>query len=604
MKKSTHHFLSNWWFYMKIWAKKFPTGIVAFLLIVPLNIIKIYEAIKIPQTIVKALEGSIPSDQVFIDILIACGLIIGIGIIVGVLSSYVHTLGARPMLYLYSSPVHEKMFSMSYEQLMTSTVQDKIMKIKNIILKGDGGPLHLYGLINSELLTALIGMIVFTGNILIIDVWLLIIIILTGVFHLLFGQYENRYAKKNMYLKSNDEKKETYMIQATENIKYAKDIRIYQMIPWVKCRFNQYHQNHMSYIKKESNVRMIGFWLKNLLIYGRNLFTYIYLARGLMRGSIAISEFVFLIGLVNQFSQWMDLLAEKSNELMRFNIHIDQFRDFLSLDVAITPHGNAKAKDVREQPAIDFQNVWFRYPESESWIFQEFSLHINPGENIGLVGINGAGKTTLMLLLIGLLKPTKGEILIDGIPQNEWSDEERFKIFSPIFQDLHVFPESIATNISGDITYDEHRLQQAMTDSGLKTSIERLEEKEHTNLVRTSQNKAIDLSGGQTQKMLLARALYKNGRILILDEPTAALDPLAESKIYEDYHRISQKKTSIFISHRLASSKFCDRLLLIEYGKIIEEGTHEQLMAQRGQYHHMYQTQSKYYQKGGNHAYQ
>ena len=204
-----------------------------------------------------------------------------------------------------------------------------------------------------------------------------------------------------------------------------------------------------------------------------------------------------------------------------------------------------------------------------------------------------------MLLLMGLLQPSSGRILIDGYHSKEFNKEDYYKLFSPVFQDINIFPESINSNVAGTLSYDNGRVERAIYESGMSAFVSSLAEKGDTFLVKTSREKSIDLSGGQNQRLLLARALYKNGKINILDEPTAALDPIAESKIYEEYNEMSKNKTSIFISHRLASTKFCNRIILLEYGKIIEEGTQYELMENAGGYREMFEVQSQYYRNGG-----
>lgn len=222
-------------------------------------------------------------------------------------------------------------------------------------------------------------------------------------------------------------------------------------------------------------------------------------------------------------------------------------------------------------------------------------MKIRSGEKIALVGVNGAGKTTLMHLLMGLLEVNEGKILIDGHDSRKFSKEQYYLLFSPVFQDITVFPETINANIAGTINFDKQKVENAICNSGLKDFVESLPQKGDTYLVKTSRKGAIDLSGGISQKMLIARAFYKDAPINILDEPTAALDPVSECNLYEVYNTMCEEKTAIFISHRLASTKFCDRVLLLENGNVIEEGTHSELMQSDGYYKDMFMLQSSYY---------
>jgi len=197
-----------------------------------------------------------------------------------------------------------------------------------------------------------------------------------------------------------------------------------------------------------------------------------------------------------------------------------------------------------------------------------------------------------------LLKPTEGEIIVDGVSQDKYNIYEYYSLFSTVFQDIYLMPDTILNNItSGEENPDMEKVYKALKDVGLLDFVNNLPEKENTYLVRTSRDNAIDLSGGQNQRLLLARALYKDGPISILDEPTAALDPIAESEIYEEYSEMTKNKTAIFISHRLASTKFCNRILFLENGEIVEEGTHEELMEKNGKYREMFEIQSHYYRE-------
>ena len=246
---------------------------------------------------------------------------------------------------------------------------------------------------------------------------------------------------------------------------------------------------------------------------------------------------------------------------------------------------------------IEFRNVSYTYFKAEEPTIKNLSFTLHKGERLALVGLNGAGKTTLIKLMCGLYDPTEGEILLNGKPVNVYNRDEYFTLFSAVFQDIEKLPVSIAENISGT-TYeltDKEKLEKCLKQSGLYDKIESLPDKEKTHIVRALYDDAIELSGGQNQKMALAKALYKNAPILLLDEPTAALDPIAEQEMYLQYADFSKAKASVFISHRLASTRFCDRIILLENGSIAEIGTHSELMEKGGKYAELFALQSSYY---------
>lgn len=251
--------------------------------------------------------------------------------------------------------------------------------------------------------------------------------------------------------------------------------------------------------------------------------------------------------------------------------------------------------------SIEFKNVSFKYPEGDRKILENISFRIEPGEKIALVGVNGAGKTTLTMLICGLLLPDEGEVLIDGHPLTDYNRDELYGVFGVVPQDYNLLPVSIAQNIachvdSGKI--DRERLARCADLSGLTEKLAALPSGADTPLDREINKDGVELSGGETQKLLLARLLYKNPPCIILDEPTAALDPIAEDRMYRKYNEITANTTSVFISHRLASTRFCDRIFLLDGARFAETGTHGELMALGGKYRELFDIQSKYYREG------
>ena len=280
------------------------------------------------------------------------------------------------------------------------------------------------------------------------------------------------------------------------------------------------------------------------------------------------------------------------------------FREYLDL-----PDGGAGGKEradahLTHAPQIVFDHVSFRYDGAEEDTLRDISLTLHSGERVALVGTNGAGKTTLVKLLCGLYAPTAGEVRVDGVPVGDFAREEYYRLFSPVFQDVQTAFFSLAETVAGEVGshLDRARAERCMRRAGLGKKLDSLPLGIDTRLDKQVNKDGIELSGGEAQKLMMARALYKDAPVLVLDEPTAALDPIAENEIYLQYRDMTEGKTSLFISHRLASTRFCDRILFLKDGKIAEEGTHSELIALGGEYAKLFEIQSCWYRddyKGG-----
>lgn len=243
---------------------------------------------------------------------------------------------------------------------------------------------------------------------------------------------------------------------------------------------------------------------------------------------------------------------------------------------------------------IELRDVSFRYDKE---IFSHLNLTIHPGEKLAVVGLNGAGKTTLVKLICGFYDPDEGEVLLNGVDIRVYNRRDYYKLISGVFQDFSLIPASVAVNVAQDRKeIDMEKVKSCIEKAGLKKKVELLPQKYDTLLVRDMYAEAVEFSGGELQRLMLARLLYKDSPIMVLDEPTAALDPIAESDIYQRYNELTEGRSAVFISHRLASTRFCDRIVLIEDGKIAEEGTHEELLGNGKRYTELFEMQSRYYQ--------
>ena len=262
--------------------------------------------------------------------------------------------------------------------------------------------------------------------------------------------------------------------------------------------------------------------------------------------------------------------------------------------------GGKALPDFSEGPKeLSLCNVSYRYEGAEQDTLSGVSLTAAPKEHLAIVGLNGAGKTTLVKLLCGLTDPTKGCVRYDGVDVKEYNRERYYDLFSAVFQQFSLLPVTFAEAVAEEepAKIDRKRVEECLKIAGLWEKIASLPKGMDSEYSRAVNDEGTELSGGQIQKLLLARALYRKAPFMILDEPTAALDPIAESNLYETYHQVMRDCSTVFISHRLASTRFCDRIVLLENGRIVEEGTHEELLDLRGRYYELYETQAKYYRE-------
>lgn len=431
-----------------------------------------------------------------------------------------------------------------------------------------------------------------------LSAWLLVLLLLVPLdaffIQRVLVKQELRYAEKG----SDAWKKMDYTVRRTEDFSMAKDIRLYQMPEWFLGVIRKYIKEGLIYKAKELRVRVLSGGMNTILFGVYNGVVFACILHQFWNGSIKGSDLVFYAGLGPAlFRLCSHDLISNIYEVSQVSISFDRFQNFINYG---KDSGRQKVPVIKKAPEITLEHVSFAYPNAEEEVLQDLNITIREGEKIAIVGVNGAGKTTLMKLICGLLHPTKGRILINGQDMEEMEAEERYAHFSCVFQDIQFLPLTIRENISmseEDKSMDE-KIWKCLEQAGMKKEIEQLPDCLDTWMEKNINKDAVDFSGGQRQKLILARALYRDAGALILDEPTAALDALAENEIYERYAEFAGSKTSFFVSHRLSSTRFCDRILLIDGGKVAEEGRHAELLLAEGLYAKMFDMQSKYYQEG------
>lgn len=390
-----------------------------------------------------------------------------------------------------------------------------------------------------------------------------------------------------------------YISSQASDATAGKDIRLYRLLGLFLSRYDEslkemdrlFGRIHFWY-----HIRGTGGSFLNLLRSGVIYGTLIYL---LTEGKISASGLVYYGGLLGTFTNYFNWLVYLLLGYNSGNVSIGYIRDFLSWENDWKqPKDWDSEKIKRREPArLELRHVSYSYPGSAGEVLKDVNLVLEPGEKLALLGLNGAGKTTLTKLICGFYQPTQGEILLNGISIREYPREEYYSLLSVLFQDHTILPFTLDENLTGGEAgaADKARLWSALELSGFRERYERLPEKGRTKLVREVQQDSVDFSGGEYQKFLFARTLYQQASLIILDEPTAALDPIAENELYQNFGEAVKNATVIYISHRLASTRFCDRIVLLEDGRIVEEGTHESLMEAGGRYARLYEMQGRYY---------
>lgn len=412
-----------------------------------------------------------------------------------------------------------------------------------------------------------------------------------------------------------------YVKRMPSDFEAAKDIRIYGLAGWFRETYRGLARERLAWEKKLTWGEFLSRIADLMVILLRDGAAYALLIHMTLAGEITVDGFVLYFSAISMFASFVGNIIEEWNGMHTSSLNICDYRQYLDLPeqesmaqaeqegagkisrsaAGQTGQGGmvqaAIDKHLQGAPEISFEHVSFRYEGADEDTLKDIHFAIKPGEKIALVGLNGAGKTTLVKLLCGLYRPTRGEIRINGIPAGQFARRDYYRLFSPVFQEVRTAFFSLAETVAGEIgdTPDLKRAEKCMRLAGLGEKIDALPQGIHTRLDKQVNRDGTELSGGQLQKLMLARALYKDAPILVLDEPTAALDPIAENQIYLQYNNMSDAKTSLFISHRLASTRFCDRILYLKEGRITEEGTHEQLLELGGEYSNLYQMQSCWY---------
>ncbi len=449
----------------------------------------------------------------------------------------------------------------------------------------------------TDLMTSCIGFVGYLALLTNLNLWLAALVAATTAVSYFASKRINEWG----YLHRSEEleltKRIEYANKTATSREFAKDIRMFGLRGWLEDLWGSTMRLYSAFCAKRERKYIWANIIDIVLTFLRNGIAYAFLIGITVKNGLPASQFLLYFAALSGFAQWVVEILDKLSVMHKQSLDISTIREFLDWDEPFDLNGGERiAFEPNKQYEIRLDNVSFRYPKADKDTLSHINLTVHPGEKLAIVGLNGAGKTTLVKLVCGFLDPTEGRILLNGEDIRKFNRNDYYALFSAVFQEFSVLDVTVKENVAQCVDgIDETRVWQCIDKAGLTEKIKSLPKGIETHLGRRVFKDGVEFSGGQTQRLMLARALYKNAPILVLDEPTAALDPIAENDIYQKYNDMTHGRTSFFISHRLASTRFCDRIIFVDSGKIAEEGTHDELLKNGGGYAYMFEVQSKYY---------
>lgn len=494
------------------------------------------------------------------------------------------------------SEKNAKVMSIDFEHLENSDVMDCYQKANNACSNNDEGVegiMHQMVRFAQTLAVTIVGLCIL-GT---LDVRIVLIMIALGVVNFVISDRTNAAAKKKVW----DPlapwwRRNNYMSRQITDFAPAKDIRLFGLREWLVGKYRELKKERLTAQKTNAKMWWRASVASSILWALALCAVYGWLIRAVVYDGLSIGNFSLYLASSATLFQHINQLLNGVSALLQRSRQVDDFRSFMDFD------GGDKSDKGIPVPEYDnyefeFRNVSFKYPNAENYALKNLSLRLNAGERLAVVGLNGAGKSTFIKLLLRLYEPTEGEIFLNGVDVREYNKQSYYRVFSPVFQEVELFAFPLSENVSmkSPKQTDKQLSKDCLEAAGLGKKLSELPAGVDTEILKVIHDDGVDLSGGEKQKLALARALYKNAPVVVLDEPTAALDALAESRLYNDFDKLIGNKTAVYISHRLSSTRFCKNVAMFKDGELCEYGTHESLMEKDGAYAEMFRLQAQYY---------
>lgn len=554
----------------------------------------------LPSIIIDALE----TKDDFWNIVFIIAALVGAQLVFSIVRRYIdvkrfdaehHVL--LKMLYDYNAKMRDMDYSLQLEEANQEIMDRASASVENNHTAG----VHFIEYF-ANIIINILSFVLFGAVVSMLNPFILILLIIGCLVNYYMAKWQHKRNWQDRKERNAINKKLNYIAFTVSNdLGYGKDIRLFSLADFLnslveKLEGQWYHEQ-----KKIDKYAFMTSLVNFLVVLVRDGVAYAFLILQAARGEVDSAQFVLYFSAITSLSGFISGILNLWTKLHDGALSVSDYREFFDIKDRCN-RGSGIAVPKGKPLSVEFKDVSYKYPKGEGKVLDHVSFTIHAGEKIALVGSNGAGKTTMTMLMCGLLVPDEGEILIDGHSIYEYNRDDLYSLFSLVPQNYSLMPFTIAENISvadvevGEVI-DMEKIDRCITAAGLEEKIKSLPLGVNTPLNKQVHPDATELSGGEAQKLLLARALYRNAEILILDEPTAALDPIAEDEMYRKYNAFSENATSIFISHRLASTQFCDRIFFLDGAKIVEEGTHQELIKLGGKYRELFDIQAKYYKE-------